>query len=153
MTISISIGKANTDLTVDFAALAPHVQDYVVRYGLTQILNDAHSSVTATEVPDAAERGEQALELANKKLDAMIRGEVRAFGGRSGDPIKTEANRLATLVINGALKAKGVKVKSLPKGKFAELVANYLTKNPSVMEQAKANIEATKGLDMADIEL
>lgn len=151
--MEISIGKANTQLAVDFDSLKDHVKDYVIRYGLTQILNDAHSSVTATEEPDATKRGEQALTLAEKKLQAMVNGEVRAFGGRTGDPVQAEANKLARNAILKALKAQGRKAKEVEPEAMRTAIAKYLAGNPKVLEIAKSNIEAAKGLDITGIEV
>lgn len=147
--MEISIGKANQTIVVDFGALPKTAQDYVIKYGLTQCLNDAHSSVTAKEVPNDDERAEQAMALAEGKLEALLRGEVRAFGGRTGDPIKAEANRIAVLAVRNILRANGKKTKDYTAEQLAQARDNWIAKNPGVMETAKANVEKARNLSAA----
>jgi hypothetical protein len=92
--MDINIGKTDRTMPVDLAKLFARtrqpgrvscamidrdpVATYVVKYGLTQCLNDAHSSITAKSDPDATVRGDKAWNLAAKKLDALYAGELRA---------------------------------------------------------------------------
>jgi hypothetical protein len=91
--MDINIGKTDRTMTVDLVKLFARtnnpdefirmidrdpVASYVVRYGLTQALNDSHSSITAKSDPDATVRGDKAWNLAAKKLDALYAGELRA---------------------------------------------------------------------------
>lgn len=92
-TFSIRIAKADREIQIDFSAFAPEVQAYVIRYGLTQALNDAASSVKSDETECAG----KTMALVGKKLDAMKRGELRAHGERAPrDPVAAEALRLAS---------------------------------------------------------
>jgi hypothetical protein len=75
--LKIPLAKARTSLEVDFDALPPAAQEYVIRYGLTQVLNDAHSTVNAASHPDPEARAEAALAAAREKLEALHRGQTR----------------------------------------------------------------------------
>ena len=133
--MEISINKAEKSVEVDYEAFSPDVKSYVIRYGLTQILNDAHSVVKSTDENASA----KAWNLAIKKLDALKRGEMRSQT-RIGDPIKREAMRLAMIAVAGT---KAHKEKST---KTQRAIAEGFL--PSFMERAKENVallEATMG--------
>jgi hypothetical protein len=124
---------------VNVEALAPNVLEYIIRYGLTQCLNDAHSSVTAKSEPDGAKRGEAAWELAMKKLDALKAGEVRTArvgGGRTADPVKRKARELAIDVLKAML---GAKFSKADPAKVRAWVDDYLERNPEMVERARAS--------------
>jgi hypothetical protein len=102
--MQINIGKADRPVDVNVEALAPNVLEYIIRYGLTQCLNDAHSSVTAKSEPDGAKRGEAHGNWPTRKLDALKAGEVRTArvgGGRTADPVKRKAREMALDVLEG----------------------------------------------------
>lgn len=140
--MEIRIAKAGTSLAVDVEAFAPNVLEYVVRYGLTQILNDAHSAVTVHTHPDAEARAAECMALAQKKLDAMIAGEVRTQ--TRSDSIVAEAMRLAVITVKAAFKKAGLKMPDA-KGLRARAEA-YLEKHPELLDTARTNIETAKAL-------
>jgi hypothetical protein len=69
-------------LSVEWGKLSADVQEKVIAYGLKQILNDAHSSVTPATSANVAG---DALAYAEKKLAALYAGDfsirTRASGG------------------------------------------------------------------------
>ena len=129
-TVTREFGKAG-EFTVDLAAMPEASLAYIFAYGLKQVLTDAHS---------AAKSASEARGMTQKKLDALMRGEFRAASGRTSDPIKAEAKRLARLALEAALKAKGQKATKEAIAKAIEALV------PRYMEQAKANVEAASAL-------
>lgn len=136
---SVKIGNAG-EIAVDVAKFNETVLAHVFGYGLKQILNDTRS---------AEKDSDKAMALVEKKLAALYAGTLRAAGERETDPVKAEAKKIATSQIMAALKAKGLKKEQLAEGKFVELVKARAAK-PEVMEVARANVEAAKGLEIED---
>ena len=164
-TLTIAIGKIGSTVNVDVEALPPKSLEYVIRYGLTQALNDAHSQVTATAEPDADKRAALVREAVDKKLAALMSGDIRVArsgGGRTADPIQREINRLARAFVEARIAAK-VAAGALPKGtkpedigNFAELVkaeAVHATRGAGYRAQAEAIVAARNVEDDLDFEL
>jgi hypothetical protein len=149
--MDVNIGKGLT-LAVDVNALPANVMEHVVRIGLRNILMDAHASITKETNPDDFAAASEAVAL--KKLDAMLRGEVRTTATREGDPVRAEAMRLATAAVMAAIKRAGKKVGKdgdYTTAQLREAAGRYLEKNPAILETARANVETARaGVDDLD---
>lgn len=150
----VNIGKG-IEMEVDFAAMPQAALDHILYIGARNILMDSHASITRESNPADLEAAAKAM--ADKKLTALMAGEVRVSGAREGDPVRAEALRSATAVIIAALKKAG-KIKKtadvdskLLREKAAELVAA----KPEFMAQARETVDARKSatVDLADIGL
>lgn len=119
---------------VDTEALTPAVREYIFNYGLKQVLNDAGS---AGKSPD------EKLGMAQKKLDALLRGEV-ARAREAVDEIGAEARRIARKRIGDALRAKGQKLKDVEAKAMDDAVAK-LAQRADIMEAAREAVEARRG--------
>lgn len=143
--MDVQIGKGIT-LSVDPATLPSTAMDHVLYIGLRNILMDSHAGIS-TDEPDYQAK---ARATAEKKLAALIAGEVRVASTREGDPVKAEAIRIATDRIKAALKKANRKVSDVDakvmRAKAIELVA----KDPSIMIMAQGRIEAVKATDLSD---
>jgi hypothetical protein len=154
---SINIGKTDRALSVDESKFTPAVMEYIVRYGLTQALNDAHSQITSKSDPDEKDRADKAWNLANKKLDALYAGELRAERvGKPRDPVMAEAMVLAKAFLVAQEVRKGAdeatarkRVEKLDRAKVADWSRGYLERNPEVVEKARA-IVAARAESVAD---
>lgn len=139
--VDVTIGKTGTVRQIDFDAFADNVKAYVINYGLTQILNDAHSSVTEKAEPNAEKRAAQVEALVDKKLAALMAGDVRARAGGVRDPIKARAIRIAlghVAVIKGAdgkPDAKAMRSKAI---KLVAEKAGYMMLAAKQIEDEKA---------------
>ena len=131
----VSIGKTGKALDVNFAEFAPHVLQYIVSYGIKQVLNDAGS---------AAKTDAEKVAMAEKNLDTLLRGEIRA--ARESDPVAARAKKIAIAVITKAMKAKGLDP-AAKDSNFSTLVMEYAGK-PAVREMAKAQLEAEADIDI-----
>ena len=125
----VSIGKTGKAIDVNFNDLAPHVIQYIVSYGLKQVLNDAGS---------AAKSDSEKVAMAEKKMDTLLRGEIRAQ--RESDPIAARAKQIAIKAVTKAMKAKGIDPTAKDSG-FSGLVLEYAGKE-AVRAMAKAQLEA-----------
>ena len=154
--MQVNVGKG-IELSIDETALPRAALSHAIMVGLRNILMDSHASITKDEYPDDAEREAAARAMVDKKLAALMSGEVRVSTAREGDPVRAEALRSATAVIVAALKKAGKIKKSadvdakLLREKAAELVAA----KPEFLAKARETVEARKNadVDLADIGL
>ena len=73
-------------LNVTVADLPEAAVRKVFEYGLQRILNDSSAS---------AKTPAEAIQLAQKRLDSLVAGEIRQSRAGGGDPVAREAMRLA----------------------------------------------------------
>lgn len=76
---------------------------------------------------------------------------VRSGGGRSTDPVMTEALAIARDLVRKAITAKGIKLSDVSAKNITELARGTIEKNPKIMETAKARVEEVRAI--ADVEL
>ena len=158
---SVRLGECG-ELAFDLEQIAAHenVLRYIFLYGLKQMLNDSHASVTAKVEPDAVKRQEQKLGLVFKKRDSLYNGEVaQARATSSGDKLAREMRLVATEIVKDKLRAIGKPWGKLSKDVRKSVVDKYLaTYDADVRKAAQARIAATKGdasveLDLAELGL
>jgi hypothetical protein len=165
--ININIGKA-IGLEIDIVKLQAHanVMEHIVAIGLRNILMDSHASCKAEDFKTELDWRECSKAIAEKKLAAMLNGEIRSNGGgvraTKADPVTSEALRMARVVINQAKKAnldKWAKAFDLSnktiddeKAIVAEAIRRYAAK-PEIMAKAKAMVEAKGELVIDDLDL
>ena len=96
----VAIGKG-IELDVDVTRFNSEVHDHIVRTGLRNLLMDAHAGATVKADPENYLK--RSRELAEKKLDSLYAGVVRAqtIGGpkTASDPISQVIMRLARKAI------------------------------------------------------
>ena len=165
MTTSIQIGKGLA-IDVNFGAMPQTALDHILYIGARNVLMDCHASVTKdairqefkddtmTDEELTKELQEQALAMATKKLDALMRGEVRTVSTReSVDPVRAEAIKIARGVVTARLKKEGKKLSDYEpaaiKGACDKIIAN----DPAIMAQAQKNVDAAKALTTGDVAL
>ncbi len=136
--MDVMIAKTHA-LSVDVEALSPQVREYIFAYGLKQVLNDAGS---AGKSPD------EKLGMAQKKLDALLRGEVRAMR-ESVDEVTSEARKIAERLIRNALRAQGRKIADVDKEVLRAKIAE-LANRDDIRAKAEEAVAARKGLE-ADV--
>ena len=130
---------------VEFGSMTDSVKHFIVAYGLKQILNDAGS---------AAETEEEKVQLATNKLKQLYDGIVPTQGG-GGDPILTEARKLARAEVENAIKSKGLKIADLDKAKVQALIQGHLDKHKErFVAKAKTIVAArNKEVDTGPVDL
>lgn len=152
----VNIGKS-IELDIDHTALPEVALQHVIMIGLRNVLMDSHAGVTAEKVGPDGDVAAESKAVALKKLDALMRGEVRVSGSREGDPVRAEAIRSASAVIVAALKKAGQikKVADIDSKLLREKAIELVGKKPEFMEKAREVIAARKSaeVDLADIGL
>lgn len=148
----VELPKAQSRIGVDPVDWPQHTLDHIFAYGLRQILNDAMAS---------AKSADEAYGMAQKRLDNLIAGTLRAAPNRTGDPVARRAKELAEAAIrvNAAFTAwlgkNGLKPSSKEaKAKLAALVADAVAKpGNKFVEQAKIDVAKAKELVVDDLDL
>ena len=151
--LNVDIGKQiGFELSDEnMAALSAHenVKTHVWYIGLRNILMDSHASAKRELFEDEIAWRNASKAMAEKKLAAMLAGEIRAnsSGPRmsSKSPIEAEALRLARVVVYAAAKAKGQTDKAI----IAAAIAKYAAK-PETIATATANVAAKASLVVDD---
>ena len=162
--MQVNVGKGielDIDLTAfsggygDLAVLCEKVPavSHIVMIGLRNVLMDCHASVTAAEYPNEAERQSVARAAVDKKLAALMSGEVRVSSSREGDPVRAEAKAMAEKALRAKIKAAGKKWDDFEKDARSAAIQKLIT--PELLAQAKARVDQTKSVagDLADLGL
>lgn len=149
---TVNVGKS-IEIDIDFTTMPQAAIDHILYIGARNILMDSHASITADEYPDADLRQEAAAAMVQKKLDALMRGEVRVQSTREGDPVRAEAKAMAKAILTAKIKAAGKKVKDYEANAINEAIAKLIT--PELMAKAKARVDEAKGAagDLSDLGL
>lgn len=92
MTINIHIAKAGKTLSIDWNAMPPVAQQFIIEYGLRQKLNDAGSSATIKELGEV-EAANQAFALAEKSLAALMEGDISVRVGAKSLTLEERAEQ------------------------------------------------------------
>ena len=154
--MQVNVGKG-IEMNIDHTSLPQAAMDHVIMIGLRNILMDSHASITSEEYPDDAARQEAARAMVDKKLAALMAGEVRVASSREGDPVRAEALRSATAVIVTALKRAGKikKAGDVDAKLLREKAAELIGRDPAYMAKAKETVDARKAatVDLSDIGL
>lgn len=151
----VNVGKG-IELDIDHTALPENALSHAIMIGLRNILMDSHASITTEEYPDPIARADAARAMVDKKLAALMSGEVRISSSReSVDPIRAEAMRMALAMVTAKIRAAGKKVKDYEpaaiKAAAAKLVtAELLAKAAERVAETRA---ATPDADLADLGL
>lgn len=154
--LNVDIGKSLSFQFDDsqIVALSQHrnVLDHVWYIGLRNILMDSHASCKRDEFESEIQWRDASKAMAEKKLAAMMIGEIRAnsSGPRASakSPIESEALKLARVVVYAAAKAKGQTDKAI----IAKSIADYAAR-PKTIATATANVAAKTALVADDDDL
>lgn len=149
----VNVGKG-IEREIDVATLPQAALDHAIYIGLRNVLMDSHASVTTDEYPDDTERKSVAESMVDKKLAALMSGEVRVQSTREGDPVRAEAIRMATAQITAVIKKAGKKVSDY---KSADIRAKAVERvTPELLALAKKRVDENRAVDvgtLADIGL
>ncbi len=158
--MKIMIGKIGETLNVDLTRMPRESIEFVTEYGLKQLLNDCHASITPKMYPDKGELTRAVIEAVNNKVEALYNGSIRSGGGggRTIDPVTALARKFAELDIKSAMARKGIKLSEYRPAMAATLVeANMGTTEPGKVDYfAKAAKEVklnSAGIDLSALGL
>lgn len=142
--MQVNIGKGIELEVPAFDTLSQAVKDHIVYIGFRNILMDSHAGMTP-EKANGGDHVELSKAIAEKKLAALVAGDLRTTSSREGDPVRAEAIRLAVKAVEGAIRKAGKKVADFDRKVIREKAVENMEK---FMVQARKNVEATKALDV-----
>lgn len=143
--MQVQIGKGIA-LDVDYERFNAEVLQHVIYMGLRNVLMDSHAS--HTKDADGDNYVELSRDAAQRKLDSMYAGEVRAVGTREGDPVKAEAVRICVGHVKTAWRKAGRKLSDLDAKVAREKALELLAKNPSIMAQAEKRVAELRAAEV-----
>jgi hypothetical protein len=148
--MQVNIGKG-LEIDIDAAALPEAAMQHVIYIGLRNILMDSHASITKETNPD--DLSDAAEAMARKKLDALMRGEVRVASSREGDPVRAEAIRMASDIIKSALRKKGTKISDVEPKAIREAAVKLLAtdRGADISAKAKARVDEQRSASEVDL--
>lgn len=152
----VNIGKG-IELDVDFSTMPQNAIDHILYIGARNVLMDSHAGINAKAEPNLTpdDITAQSRAVAEKKLAALMAGEVRVQSTREGDPVRAEAMSMAVNIVKGKIKAAGKKVSDYEVKAIREAAAKIVT--PELLDAARARVEEVKsaeiGGDLADLGL
>lgn len=147
--MDINIGKGIT-LAVDANALPAEAMAHVVYIGLRNVLMDSHAGVTRETDGDSYVENSRAT--AEKKLAALMAGQVRVAGTREGDPVRAEAIRIATGQIMTAWRKVKKPGQKIDPTKLRAMAVEFVAKKPELMELAAKRVAEAKAIE-ADVDV
>lgn len=146
---TIIIAKAAQSVAIDFDALPEVSKTYFIEYGMRQALNDATAPLKREDYESPELFRDAAMALVNKRLDGILKGELRTASSKIADPLEAETMRLAVNAVASAILKKGGKLKDYKLAALREKATPHLE---TFRAQAEANIAAQASTSI-DIEV
>jgi hypothetical protein len=136
---------------------------FVAGHSITEGEANALNQILIENVRNNVTARAKAAKEKNAEFDvqASINEYVPAyeFGARSvafriTDPVEKLINQFAKDKVSAALRAKNIKLSSVPADKMAELVENYATKyGPQLRTLAEARVQEEASLALAELDM
>ena len=147
---------------IGFTISAPYAEGHVLTKAEAGVLNQTRAEnlrnnfagVIKKKLEEIGKEEPPRSELSDDEL-GTLRAQFEEYestyefqGKRSTrapvDPVRREAVKIARETITAALKKKNLTPSQLVEGKMDQLINDYLSANPSVMDEAKARVEKVK---------
>lgn len=132
-----------SQFTIPAPFMAGHVVNDNQAAALNQLFAENIRNNFASKMKSAKEKGEPIP--GQTELDryaASYEFGVRATPAAKLSPVEREARAIAAAEVDRLLKAQSIAKKSLPEGKYDELIDRLLAKYPAIMEQAEKIVAA-----------
>lgn len=145
---SIPVTKAKASVEVDTDVIPEDVYAYALQLGLKELVNRGMTKITVAKLEgeELSKAQAAALAQAEKNVEAINAGTVRKTGakaaGKASGATMTEAMRLARALIKDQMKAQGIKVSHVEASEITRYAKQLVEADSSLLETAKANIEA-----------
>lgn len=152
-TINVPVTKSKGVVEIDTDAIPTEVYAEALALGLKTLVNRGTSKITKTTYPEEAELAAAAQAKAEEQVKAIMSGNIKFSGSKAksklGGAVMTEARRLAKNLVKDAMKAKKIKISTVPASEITR-AANHILEGeqgPAILDMAKQNLaerEATK---------
>ena len=142
--------KESTAITVQGKTVSvpqPFAPGYQLRENDAAVLNQTYSENIRNNLSATVKAAVEAKK-SDKEIQALVDEYVKSYdfgvrtgGGRSADPVQTEAMNIARQKVREALKKQGVKVSDVPAADINKAAKDAIAKYPKIMEMAKQMAE------------
>ena len=152
--IPVTKGKATIDFDTDW--LSDEVYTIVVMEGLKTLLNRGTSKVTKETYPDEAELRAKAMEIAAAQVEKVKTGDIKKTGAaksKESGKVMAEARRIARGYVKDLMKEAGIKISHVKASEITKAANDMIAGDPTIIEQAKANIEQAETAPKAKIDI
>lgn len=144
--LSIPITKGKGFIEIDTAEIPDDVYQEIMLQGLKVLLNRGASKITKETYPEEAELHTAAMAKAQEQVELVKTSKIKFTGQKAtkkeSGAVMTEARRLAKNVVKDAIKANGGKISHYEPKDITAAANELLKADPSLVEQAKANLAA-----------
>jgi hypothetical protein len=153
---TVFIAKAKTSINVDFDNLPEQTKDYLIRYGLKQVLNDCLSSFkylekdgsVTEEYKDTSPEDFQEICLGQVEVkhENLKAGIIKASGGgRVADPVE---RKMLDILTKHIMQSKGFKKKDAQTAAKTVELSSVEGLREKAVELLQAEAEMLGGLDI-----
>lgn len=145
LTIAVTKGKGTVDIDTD--KLPDAVYAAALAEGLKVLVNKGMSKITKAELGDEETVKKEAMLKAASNVEAILAGTIKLAGApkagqKASGIVMTEARRLAKNLVKDAMKQAGIKISHVEPKEITAAANALLAEDPSIIETAKANVEA-----------
>lgn len=153
--IKVPVTKAKGQvIEFDTAAIPEDVYLEALALGMKVLVNRGTSKITKVSFSgDEAKLATAAMAKAQEQVELINTSKIKFTGGKTkkaaGGAVMTEARRLAKNVIKDEMKKAGLKISDYKASEITLAAQKYLDgeKGASILEMAKANLDARSNLD------
>lgn len=146
-----SKSKETTSITVQGQAVVvpqPFHEGYVLRANDASVLNQTYAENVRNNL-SATVKALNEAKKSEKEIQAAVDEYVKGYdfgirqggGGRSADPVQTEAMEIARKKVKEALRKQGVKLADVPTADINKAAKEAIAKYPKILEMAKQMAE------------
>ncbi len=152
--LSVPITKGKGAIDIDTSLIPEDVYAEALLQGLKVLLNRGASKITKETYPVEDELKVAAMAKANEQVEMVMTSKIKFTGSKastkaSGE-VMTEARRLAKNVVKDEMKRAGIKISHVEPKEITRVANELLASDPSLIETAKANLEARKAIPVSD---
>lgn len=150
--VSIPVVKAKDIIEFDTKDLPDDVYTEAVILGLKTLVNRGMTKCTVKDLGDEATVKSEAMIIASKNKEKILAGDIK-FSGKAkatkvSGVVNTEAMRIARERVKDAAKKAGYKISTIKASQITEAAKALIAQDDTIIEQAKANIEARTATPM-----
>lgn len=153
--INVAISKGKEILSFNPDDLSDAAYRHLLELGAKAYLNSRMSKITIAALKDEATVKSEAMLRANENLEKLVDPDFKsptkgAKASKVTGAVKTEAMRLARNIIKDEIKRSGGKIAHYPTAEITAAAKELLEQNDSILETAKANVEARTALAVGE---
>lgn len=150
--IRVPVTKSKDFVEINTDDIPDDVYREIILQGLKVLVNRGMSKITKSSTKDEAELKALAQAQAEKNVTAIKESKIKFSAGskakKASGAVMTEARRLARNLIKDEMKRQGIKISHVEASEITKAANALLDEDPSIVEQAKANLAEREKVDV-----